>query len=148
MKKTLFRLFNVMMAVVVLLSSTGFGFVEHSCIVKGKTTSFHKKGDLCCSVNEAKHFPLNNKNAIVKKSSCCTEEEKYENVEYSSSVSQLVAKFTQSSLDWFKATLHEMVKTIIETIFKSQSSSLASSNTSPPNTDGRQIITAKQSFLI
>ncbi|WP_116985373.1 HYC_CC_PP family protein [Emticicia sp. C21] len=147
MKKTLFRLFNVMMAVVVLLSSTGFGFVEHSCIVKGKTTSLHKKGDLCCAVKDKKHFPLNNKNAVVKKSSCCTEEEKYENVEYSSSASQLVAKFTQSTLDWFKATVHEMVKTIIETIFNSQSSSLANT-TSPPQHNGREIITAKQSFLI
>lgn len=147
MKKTLFKLFNVMMAVVVLLSSTGFGFVEHSCIVKGKTTSLHKKGDLCCTVKDTKHFPLNNKNAVVKKSSCCTEEEKYENVEYSSSASQLVAKFTQSTLDWFKATVHEMVKTIIETIFNSQSSSLANSS-SPPQLNGREIITAKQSFLI
>lgn len=147
MKKTLFRLFNVMMAVVVLLSSTGFGFVEHSCIVKGKTVSLHKKGDLCCSAKDKKHFPLNNKNAIVKKSSCCTEEEKYENVEYSSSVSQLVAKFTQSSIDWFKSTIHEMVKTIIETILDNQNSSLASS-ASPPMQDGRQIITENQSFLI
>lgn len=136
-----------MMAVVVLLSSTGFGFVEHSCIVKGKTTSLHKKGDLCCKVKDSKHFPLNNKNAVVKKSSCCTEEEKYENVEYSSSASQLVAKFTQTTLDWFKATIHEMVKTIIETIFNSQSSSLANS-ASPPKLNGREIITAKQSFLI
>ena len=147
MKKTLFRLFNVMMAVVVLLSSTGFGFVEHSCIVKGKTTSLHKKGDLCCTVKDAKHFPLNNKNAVVKKSSCCTEEEKYENVEYSSSASQLVAKFTQNTLDWVKATVHEMVKIVIETIFKSQDSSLANT-TSPPKPEGREIITAKQSFLI
>jgi hypothetical protein len=135
------------MAVIVLLSSTGFGFVEHSCIVKGKSTSLHKKGDLCCTVKDTKHFPLNHKNAVVKKSSCCTEEEKYENVEYSSSASQLVAKFTQNTLDWFKATVHEMVKTIIETIFKSQSSSLANT-ASPPSLNGREIITAKQSFLI
>ncbi|MBA4849896.1 HYC_CC_PP family protein [Emticicia sp. BO119] len=147
MKKALFRLFNVMMAVIVLLSSTGFGFVEHSCIVKGKSTSLHKKGDLCCTTKDARHFPLNHKNATIKKSSCCTEEEKYENVEYSSSASQLVAKFTQSTLDWFKATIHEMVKTIIETIFDSQSSSLANS-ASPPEPDGRDIITANQSFLI
>ncbi|GAB3508154.1 HYC_CC_PP family protein [Emticicia fontis] len=147
MKKALFRLFNIMMAVVVLLSSTGFGFVEHSCIVKGKTTSLHKKGDLCCVIKDGKHFPLNNKNAVIKKTSCCTEEEKYENVEYSSSASQLVAKFTQSTLDWFKATVHEMVKTIIETIFKSQNSSLATT-TSPPDLNGRAIIITKQSFLI
>ncbi|MFD2521890.1 HYC_CC_PP family protein [Emticicia soli] len=147
MKKALFRLFNVMMAVVVLLSSTGFGFVEHSCIVKGKSISLHKKGDLCCTAKETKHFPLNSKHEVLKKSACCSEEDKYENVEYSSSVSQLVAKFTQSSVDWLKATFSEIVKTIIETIFESQSSSLANS-TAPPLHDGREIITAKQSLLI
>lgn len=147
MKKELSRLFNVIMAVVVLLSSTGFGFVEHSCVVKGKSISLHKNGDLCCAAKNTKHTPLNSKHALVKKSACCTEEEKYENIEYSSSVSQLVAKFTQSSLDWFKATFNDLLKTIIETIFDSQSSSLARS-TSPPTPEGRDIVTANQSFLI
>jgi len=147
MKKAFSRLFNVIMAVVVLLSSTGFGFVEHSCIVKGKSISLHKSGDLCCAAKNSKHAPLNSKHAIVKKSVCCTEEEKYENIEYSSSVSQLVAKFTQSSLDWFKATFSDLIKTIIEIIFDSQNSSLARS-TSPPTPEGRDIITANQSFLI
>ncbi len=136
-----------MMAVVVLLSSTGFGFVEHSCIVKGRSKSLHKKGELCCASKDTKRFPLSSKDATLKKASCCTEEEKYENVEYSSSVSQLVAKFTQNALDWFKSTVRELVRTIIETIFESQQSSLALT-ASPPAHDGREIITAKQSFLI
>lgn len=146
MKKVVFRMFNVMMAVIVLLSSTGFGLIEHSCVVKGKQTSFHKKGDACCVNKNTKHFPLNHKNAVIKKSSCCSEEDKYENIEYSSSVSQLVAKFTQSSLDWFKATFHDVIKTIIETIIENQKSALAATSSPPPN--GSEILTLKQSFLI
>ncbi|WP_101727793.1 HYC_CC_PP family protein [Emticicia sp. TH156] len=147
MKQALSRLFSVIMAVVVLLSSTGFGFVEHSCIVKGKSVSLHKNGELCCAAKNAKSALTDNKGVIVKKSACCTEEEKYENVEYSSSVSQLVAKFTQSSIDWLKATFTELFKTIIETIFESQESSLAQSS-SPNPLVGRDIVIAHQSFLI
>ncbi|WP_259017105.1 HYC_CC_PP family protein [Emticicia fluvialis] len=147
MKQALSRLFSVIMAVVVLLSSTGFGFVEHSCIVKGKSVSLHKNGEFCCAAKNAKTALPANKGAIVKKSACCTEEEKYENVEYSSSVSQLVAKFTQSSIDWLKATFTELFKTIIETIFESQESSLAQSS-SPNPLVGRDIVIAHQSFII
>lgn len=143
MKKILFRTFNVMMAVVVLLSSTGFGLVEHSCTVRGKQTSLHKTNTVCCGKNQQQS--TNHQKATIKKSKCCSEDEKYENVEYSSSASQLVAKFTQNALDWVKITVITFAKTIVETILENISSSNKSS--SPPPS-GREILVFIQSFLI
>ena len=143
MKKILFRTFNVMMAVVVLLSSTGFGLVEHSCTVRGKQTSLHKNGTACCGKNQQQS--TNHQKTTIKKSKCCSEDEKYENVEYSSSASQLVAKFTQNALDWAKTTVITFAKTIVETILENISSSNKSSAVPP---SGREILAFIQSYLI
>lgn len=143
MKKALFRIFNVLMAVVVLLSSTGFGLVEHSCTVKGKQTSLHKSDVACC--NKTSQKDTSPHKTTVKKSKCCTEEEKYENVDYSSSASQNVAKFVQNGLDWVKTTVTSFLKAIVEEVLDNVSSK--NTSTSPPS-DGRTILIFIQSFLI
>ncbi len=143
MKKILFRTFNVMMAVIVLLSSTGFGLVEHSCTVRGKQTSLHKNGTACCGKTQQQ--TPNHQKTTIKKSKCCSEEEKYENVAYSSSASQLVAKFTQNALDWVKTRAITFAKTIVETILENISSSNKSSAVPP---SGREILAFIQSYLI
>lgn len=143
MKKALFRIFNVLMAVVVLLSSTGFGLVEHSCTVKGKQTSLHKSNVACC--NKTSQKDTSPQKTTVKKSKCCSEEEKYENVDYSSSASQNVAKFVQNGLDWVKTTVTSFLKTIVEEILDNISSK---NNSSAPPSDGRTILIFIQTFLI
>lgn len=143
MKKALFRIFNVLMAVVVLLSSTGFGLVEHSCTVRGKQTSLHKSDGACC--NKTSQKDTSPQKTTVKKSKCCTEEEKYENVDYSSSASQNVAKFVQNGLDWVKTTVNSFFKAIVEEILDNISSK---NNSSSPPSDGRTILIFIQSFLI
>ncbi len=143
MKKALFRIFNVLMAVVVLLSSTGFGLVEHSCTVKGKQTSLHKSDAACC--NKTSQKDTSPHKTTVKKSKCCTEEEKYENVDYSSSASQNVAKFVQNGLDWLKTTVTSFLKAIVEEVLETISSK---NNSSSPPSDGRTILIFIQSFLI
>lgn len=143
MKKALFRIFNVLMAVVVLLSSTGFGLVEHSCTVKGKQTSLHKSDAACC--NKTSQKDTSQHKTTVKKSKCCTEEEKYENVDYSSSASQNVAKFVQTGLDWVKTVVSNFLRSIVEEILDNVSSKNTSS---PPPSDGRTILLFIQSFLI
>lgn len=144
MKKVLFRIFNVLMAVVVLLSSTGFGLVEHSCTVKGKQTSLHKSGTACC--NKVSHKDNIPQKTTVKKSKCCTEEEKYENVDYSSSASQSVGKFVEKGLDWVKVTVISLFKSIVEEILKNISSK--NQAVSPPPSSGRTILIQNQTFLI
>lgn len=142
MKKVLFRTFNVILAVIVLLSSTGFGLVEHSCAVRGKQTSLHKSGDACCGISKQQQ---NHQKTTIKKTKCCSENEKFENVEYSSSASQLVAKFAQNALDWVKSTVISFTKTVVEAILENISSSNKSS-TAPPS--GREILALIQSYLI
>ncbi len=144
MKKALFRIFNVLMAVIVLLSSTGFGLVEHSCTVRGKQTSLHKSDGACCNKTAQKH--TSSQKTTVKKSKCCTEEEKYENVDYSSSASQNVAKFVQNGLEWAKTAVSEFLKSIVEEILDNISSKNKVS--SPLPSDGRTILIFIQSFLI
>jgi hypothetical protein len=145
MKKAFFRLFNIFMAIVVLTSSTGFGVVEHSCTVKGKQTSLTKSVNGCCS-NAQKPFDTHQK-ATLKKSKCCNEEEKYENVDYSSSATQKVAKFTQKSIDWVKETFYNFTKAIVKTILENiYPNSTNSSSESLPK--GRDILVFVQSFLI
>ena len=143
MKKAIFRIFNVMMAAVVLLSSTGFGLVEHSCTVKGKQTSLNKSRSACCNKTSQKSsFP---QKTTLKKSKCCTEEGKYENVDYSSSASQSVAKFVQLGLDWAKTSVNSFTKSILEEILDNISSKKSSSF---PPSDGRTILILIQLFLI
>jgi hypothetical protein len=137
MKKAFSRIFNVFLAVVVLLSSTGFGLVEHSCTVKGKQTSLHKSKNACCANNP--HQQQNQQKSTIKR-------EKYENVDYSSSASQIVAKFTQKSIDWLKVTVVSFVRTIIETILQVITSSTHSSSKSLST--GRDILSFVQSYLI
>jgi hypothetical protein len=144
MKKAFSRIFNVFLAVVVLLSSTGFGLVEHSCTVKGKQTSLHKSKNACCANNP--HQQQNQQKSTIKKAKCCSEREKYENVDYSSSASQIVAKFTQKSIDWLKVTVVSFVRTIIETILQVITSSTHSSSKSLST--GRDILSFVQSYLI
>lgn len=143
MKKAIFRTFNVMMAIVVLLSSTGFGLVEHSCTVKGKQISLHKSGGACCNKTSQKDsFP---QKTTLKKSKCCTEEEKYENIDYSSSASQSLAKFVQIGLDWTKTLFNSYFRAFVEEILNNISSK---NNSSSPPSDGRTILIFIQSFLI
>lgn len=144
MKKAFFRIFNVFMAVIVLLSSTGFGLVEHSCTVKGKQTSLHKSTDGCCA--NPKHQQNAPQQNTIKKAKCCSEEAKYENINYASSTSQIVAKFTQKSVDWLKSTVISFIRTIVENILSLVSP--PSQSTIHSFSSGREIIVFVQSFLI
>ena len=98
MKRKLFQLFNLLMTCVVLLSSTGFGLVEHSCQMRGKKKTMvvafsdHKKKTGCSSDGQS----VESRQTTVDKASCCQDESSYENVDAQSSLSQLVAKFVKA----------------------------------------------------
>lgn len=145
MKKLLYKTFNVFLAVVVLISSTGFGLVEHSCTVKGKTTSLHKSNSFCCA-NHSSKAPINQNQPQLKKAPCCSEDQKYENVEYSSSVSQLAAKFVQKTADTIKAFVYDFVVKVLETIYGN--SEQARVDSQKPPLKGQDILILNQSFLI
>lgn len=142
MKNVFSRIFCSFMAVLVLISSTGFGLVEHSCTVKGKRTSLHKSDSSCCNkIPQKSSIP---QKTTVKKAKCCSEQEKYENVDFASSASQNVAKFVQNGLDWVKVVTVSFVNAIVESIIEN----ISSKKTSSPPPSGRQILILIQSFLI
>lgn len=145
MKKVLFKTLNFLLAMVVLLSSTGFGLIEHSCTLKGKTTSLHKSKTFCCAKHSSKALPNKNQTQ-VKKGACCSEDQRYENVEYSSSLSQITAKFVQKTVDAAKVVVYEFVVGLLETIYGN--SEQARVDSQKPPLKGQDILILNQSFLI
>jgi hypothetical protein len=103
MKNSLHRFVTILMAFLVLLSSTGFAFTEHQCMMRGKSVQFvsDKKSESCkpkvvsscCAKSKALK---EGKGTFFKKTDCCKENQKFEKMDVLSSHTQLLAK-------WFKA---------------------------------------------
>ena len=99
MKNKLNRSITVIMAFLVLLSSTGFAFVEHQCMMRGKSVQLvsEKKSDSCkakvVSSCCAKSKQLKeSKGTFLKKTDCCKESQKFEKLDVVSSANQAIAK--------------------------------------------------------
>ena len=71
------------MAFVVLLSSTGFGLVEHSCQMRGKKKTMvvafsdTKSSRVVQQANRQQPEPQ----TTIKKTECCQDEQQFENVD-------------------------------------------------------------------
>ncbi|MEO6284439.1 MAG: hypothetical protein ABIN80_00790 [Dyadobacter sp.] len=99
MKSNLNRSITVIMAFLVLLSSTGFAFVEHQCMMRGKSVQLvsEKKTDSCeakvVSSCCAKSKQLkDSKRTFLKKTDCCKESQKFEKLDVVSSANQAITK--------------------------------------------------------
>ena len=148
MKRTLFRLFNLLMACVVLLSSTGFGLVEHSCQMRGKKkTMVVAFSDVKASGCATDRQPMPVGQTVLKKTECCQDDQRYENVDISSSLSQLVAKFVKTVTETVAAGIMTVVAWLFDQFF-AEKSTLVSVCSSPPALSGRDILTLVQSLLI
>ncbi|WP_019990201.1 HYC_CC_PP family protein [Rudanella lutea] len=148
MKRQLFRIVNVLMAVVVLLSSTGFGLVEHSCQMRGKKISLvgtEKTG--CVGCPTAKAQPASAQ-PVVKKADCCQEEQRYEKVDIGSSLSQLVAKFFKIMAEAVVTSVTTLVTALLNWMFSQDESVVIHAPNAPPAAHGRQLLVLVQSFLI
>lgn len=104
MNKKLRQSLTVFMALLVLLSSTGFGFIEHECMMRGKSLQLltekkvgdsAKKVSSCCAKSKAQKEA---KGTFFKKTDCCKESQKFEKVDVPSQTSQIQAKFIKSLL--------------------------------------------------
>jgi len=92
MKSNLHRSITVFMAFLVLMSSTGFAFIEHQCLVKGKSVQVVKdlkkdaSGEMAASSCCAKSKALKEaKGTFFKKTDCCKESQKFEKLEVTAS---------------------------------------------------------------
>ncbi|UFH52915.1 HYC_CC_PP family protein [Spirosoma sp. KNUC1025] len=148
MKRTLFQLFNVLMACVVLLSSTGFGLVEHTCQMRGKkktmVVAFSNVQSQGCATEEQ---PMPNQQTVIKKTECCQDDQRYENVDISSSLSQFIAKLVKTVAETVVAGVITVVSWLFDMLFTESSASVAVSP-SPPSLSGRDILTLDQTLLI
>lgn len=150
MKRALFQLFNVLMACVVLLSSTGFGLVEHSCQMRGKKKTVvvafsSAKPQPGCAVDRQ---PMPSDQTTVDRDQCCRDEAQYENVDTQASLSQLVAKFVKTVTETVFAGVVTLLTWLADWIFDRNSSSLLTSVSAPPSPSGRDILTFVRCFLI
>lgn len=137
------------MACVVLLSSTGFGLVEHSCQMRGKKKTMvvafsDAKTQTGCATDKG---AMPDEQTLVKKTQCCQDNQQYENVDISSSLSQLVAKFVKTITETIAAGVVSVLTWFFEWIFAGKSSSV-SAFPSPPSLSGRDILTLVRSLLL
>lgn len=148
MKRELFRILNVVMAVVVLLSSTGFGLIEHSCQMRGKKITRISVGEPTCVGCPSGKTASASIQPSVKKTDCCQDEKRYENVDVTSSLSQLVAKFFKVVTEAIVTAVTVLVTTLISWLFSTDASIVAHSPNAPPAAFGRTLLALVQSFLI
>lgn len=148
MKRALFRIVNVLMAVVVLVSSTGFGLIEHSCQMRGKKITRLNTGEsICVGCPPGQKAPASIQPSL-KKTDCCQDEHRYENVDISSSLSQLVAKFFKVVTEGLITAVQMLVTTLVSWLFSTSTSVVEHSPNAPPPAYGRTLLSLVQSFLI
>lgn len=150
MKRALFQFFNLLMACVVLLSSTGFGLVEHSCQMRGKKKTMivafsDVKPQPTCAT-DGKPMPSNE--PTIKKTECCQDEHQYENVDAGSSFTQLIAKFVKTVTEAVFAGVTTLLAWLVDWIFDTETRLASFGSSSPPSLSGRDISTLLRSLLI
>lgn len=148
MKRTLSQIVNLLMAFVVLMSSTGFGLVEHSCQMRGKKktviTAFSDVQRAGCAEGG---LTMTANQATVKKIPCCQDEQDFENVDTQSSLSQHVAKFVKAVTETILAGVATLLTWVVSWIFDTDTQ-VAASFSAPPSPSGRDILTRTHSLLI
>jgi hypothetical protein len=131
---------TLIMAGVILLTSTGMGLVEHSCLISGhKSLQFtEKKG--CCAKKATKQ--AESKTPILKKTNCCESNAKFFQVKLAST-GERVAKFVNQLFVSFTQKI-----TFITTSWLKQRQKICQyTNTSPPKA-GRTLLIHHQTFRI
>ena len=148
MKRTLFQIINLLMAFIVLLSSTGFGLVEHSCQMRGKkkmaVTAFSNVKPSGCADDG---LPAATNQTVVRKTPCCQDELGFENVDTQSSLSQHVAAFVKAITEAVLTGVTTLLTCVISWIFDTNTW-VDTSFSAPPSPSGRDILTLVRSLLI
>ena len=96
-----YRFFTIVMAFVVLFSSTGFGLVEHSCMMRGKSVELAalKKAELGCKMCKSvmtSGVRMSSSLPAFNKKACCEESHKFQKLEIVTSTSSAVKSLKAS----------------------------------------------------
>ena len=142
------------MAVLVLVSSTGFGLTEHQCLMQGMAMKFvsskkaanckEKVVSSCCAKSKALKESKKN---FFKKSDCCKVQQKFEKVDVVSSLAQFHAKALKMVADGDLWSVQSFVFLRQEWVFPAAKSSLQTISFSS-RFHGRSMLSFVQSFLI
>ena len=150
MKRALFQFLNLFMVGIVLISSTGFGLVDQSCRIRGKRTHLvgneQQTSHPCVGCSQGQRKSVSK--PIVKKSTCCDEQSRYENVDFGASLTQHVAKFIKTLADAVLSGVMTVSAWLADWIFNRETSSSVAVFSSPPLPSGRALLALIQSLLI
>ena len=150
MKRVLHRWFCLLMACIVLVASTGFGLVEHSCMVRGKKLYLAAQKDSGCASCHRIHRAAASAATqdTVKRTDCCQNKAEFRNISVTASLSQLVAKLLKSVSDLALEGLSVAVRWLVGLLLP-QNESVALSLESPPTSlAGRSLLAFVQQFLL
>ncbi len=148
MKLKLLRLFHVLMAVVVLMSSTGFGLVEHSCQMRGKRISSALTTDPCPGCSPEQRVVQAQQSPIVKHADCCKDELRYEHVDVGASLSQVIAKFLKNISEAILAGMMSVLGWLVNFVLPNSAAETAYFSNAPPLRAGRALLIFIEQFLI
>lgn len=147
MKAAFTRFLHVLMAVVVLLSSMGFGLVDHTCLMRGKRTYLihqHSKACKVCPTDIAEQAT----GPVVKRTACCVEKARYEKVDIGSSLNHELAKFVKVVSERLGAGFSVSFMALSGSCI-AWSTALFSATADPPAPPfGRTLLVFVQSFLL
>lgn len=148
MKLAFIRFLHLFMAVVVLLSSMGFGLVEHSCQLRGKRVySVHDDTQPGCTLCQVR-TQAPEQTPTVNRTDCCKDETRYSKVDTTSSLSHLTAKSIKAVSHRFGAGTTAVLVALFNSTFVQQTHVLLADYASPSPPAGRHLLAFVQSFLL
>ena len=147
MKTPLLRFLHVFMAVVVLLSSMGFGLVEHSCQLRGKRIYSVYNAQPGCPFCKAK-ANAGTEMPTVTRTDCCKDKARYSKVDTASSLSQLLAKFIKHLTEAVGAGAAAVFVALFNGLFGPAAHVPVAEYVSPPPLSGRTLLAFVQTLLI
>ena len=148
MKALLVRFLHMFMALIVLLSSMGFGLVDHTCQMRGKRTYLIQQHSEACKVCS----PTDDASVsgpVIKRSACCQEKARYEKIETGSSLTHALVKFINPLSNAFGPGLAAAVFSACFGLFSVHTVAFPGAIADPPvPPSGRALLVLVQSFLI
>lgn len=136
------------MACIVLFSSTGFGLIEHSCQMRGKKVRLVSMEQTACKGCPNQGHTNPTEGPVIKKTDCCKENSRYENVDFSSSLSQMLAKFIKAVTEAVAVMVTSVIAWLIDWIFDSEAEESLSLSNAPPLAYGRTLLVIVQNFRL
>lgn len=143
MKAIIHKMFCYLLAGLVFISSTGFGLVEHSCLMSGKKKIVMSEGPSCCSAKKStKDRSCQSRQTSLEEDACCTEATQHARVDVSTSLVQVMSNLLVSLCVAVISLFSFLFNSLVEALTAS-----AQVSHSPP-LSGRALLIFLHTFLI